>query len=167
MLEATPGQPYGENTENLLDVEANMILRRKCIQKFLQPGEQLYTMSCFPRMGTPGFTQPWHPPTPYSDSGASLSSYIPDEVRRPWNQTTAFATVLPSSHNGRSRAARDAAARAGNQPAPALPDADGQHPQAPRRAHPHRRAGLPRRRHRRLPPPPGRSRPVPSEPDTQ
>jgi hypothetical protein len=80
MLEATPGQPYGENTENLLDVEANMILRRKCIQKFLLPGEKIFTMTCFPRMGTPGFIEPWYPPTPYSSDGASLSSYIPDEV---------------------------------------------------------------------------------------
>ena len=80
MLEATPGQPYGENTENLLDVEANMILRRKCIQKFLNPGEQIFTMSCFPRMGTANFTLPWYPPTPYSETGASLSSYISDEA---------------------------------------------------------------------------------------
>jgi hypothetical protein len=57
-----------------------MILRRKCIQKFLLAGEKIFTMTCFPRMGTPGFTEPWYPPTPYSSDGASLSSYIPDEV---------------------------------------------------------------------------------------
>jgi hypothetical protein len=35
MLEATPGQPYQERLEDLLEVEKNMLLRRQCIQKFL------------------------------------------------------------------------------------------------------------------------------------
>ena len=35
MLEATPGQPYEDRVEDLLEVEKNMILRRQCIQKFL------------------------------------------------------------------------------------------------------------------------------------
>jgi glutamate--cysteine ligase catalytic subunit len=58
MLEATPGQPYSESIEGLIDVEANMVLRRKHISALLQPGEHLFSMICFPRMGTPGFTSP-------------------------------------------------------------------------------------------------------------
>ena len=33
MLEATPGQPYREAPEDLLEVESNMIMRRKCIRE--------------------------------------------------------------------------------------------------------------------------------------
>ena len=64
MLEATPGQPYGDGLEDLLSVEANMILRRKCIQQFLLPEEQIFTLPCYPRMGTPNFTLPAFPPNP-------------------------------------------------------------------------------------------------------
>ena len=82
MLEATPGQPYGENPENLLDVEANMILRRKCIQRFLLPGEGIFTLSAFPRMGCPGFTEPAHA-IDAAASTISKSIYIPDEAINP------------------------------------------------------------------------------------
>jgi glutamate--cysteine ligase catalytic subunit len=64
MLEATPGQPYGDGLEDLLSVEANMILRRKCIQQFLLPEEQIFTLPCYPRMGTPNFTLPSYAPSP-------------------------------------------------------------------------------------------------------
>ena len=41
-----------------------MILRRKCIQQFLLPEEQIFTLPCYPRMGTPNFTLPAFPPNP-------------------------------------------------------------------------------------------------------
>lgn len=33
MLEATPGQPYRETMADLLEVESNMVMRRKCIRE--------------------------------------------------------------------------------------------------------------------------------------
>jgi glutamate--cysteine ligase catalytic subunit len=82
MLEATPGQPYGESIEGLMDVGANMILQRKHISAVLQPGEHLFSMTCFPRMGTPGFTSPALPLRTTAD-GVAQSMYIPDEAINP------------------------------------------------------------------------------------
>lgn len=62
MIEGTPGRPYGELRINdkssgeskvfiphLKDVEPNMVLRRKEIKKLLLPGEQLLSLTSFPR----------------------------------------------------------------------------------------------------------------------
>ena len=82
MLEATPGHPYGSGIEDLLDVERNMILRRKFITSYLKPSEELFSMTCFPRMGTPNFTLPNLPVNAHED-GVSNSIYIPDEAINP------------------------------------------------------------------------------------
>mmetsp|Transcript_2358 Transcript_2358/g.5630 ORF Transcript_2358/g.5630 Transcript_2358/m.5630 type:complete len:660 (-) Transcript_2358:189-2168(-) len=81
MLEATPGQPYRETAADLLEVEANMIMRRKCIQKFLKKGEQVLTLPVYPRIGTAGFTFPPLKPAPEGEVSRSL--YIPDECIQP------------------------------------------------------------------------------------
>lgn len=62
MIEGTPGRPYGElgisdklSSESkglishLKDVEPNMALRREEIKKLLLPGEQLLSLTSFPR----------------------------------------------------------------------------------------------------------------------
>jgi len=81
MLEGTPGQPYRDTPADLLEVESNMIMRRKCIQKFLQPGEAILTLPVYPRLGAPGFTHPPLKPTP--DGEVSKSLYIADECIQP------------------------------------------------------------------------------------
>mmetsp|Transcript_22028 Transcript_22028/g.51261 ORF Transcript_22028/g.51261 Transcript_22028/m.51261 type:complete len:664 (+) Transcript_22028:69-2060(+) len=81
MLEGTPGQPYRDTPADLLEVESNMIMRRKCIQKFLQPGEAILTLPVFPRLGTPSFTTP--PLMPSPDGEVSRSLYIPDQCIQP------------------------------------------------------------------------------------
>mmetsp|Transcript_13934 Transcript_13934/g.32781 ORF Transcript_13934/g.32781 Transcript_13934/m.32781 type:complete len:644 (+) Transcript_13934:49-1980(+) len=81
MLEATPGQPYREEAEDLLEVEKNMVLRRQCIQRYLKQGEAVLTLPVFPRLGTPDCTRPKHPPSPHGT--VSQSAYIPDEAINP------------------------------------------------------------------------------------
>mmetsp|Transcript_34783 Transcript_34783/g.68217 ORF Transcript_34783/g.68217 Transcript_34783/m.68217 type:complete len:664 (+) Transcript_34783:60-2051(+) len=81
MLEGTPGQPYCETPADLLEVESNMMMRRKCIQKFLQPGEAILTLPVYPRLGTPNFTHPPLKPSPAGEVSRSL--YIPDECIQP------------------------------------------------------------------------------------
>lgn len=81
MLEATPGQPYRETMADLLEVESNMVMRRKCIQKFLLPGERLFTLPVFPRLGAGSFTTPPHKTD--ADGDVSKSLFIPDICIQP------------------------------------------------------------------------------------
>eukprot|EP00286_Rhodomonas_abbreviata_P024655 CAMPEP_0181298976 /NCGR_PEP_ID=MMETSP1101-20121128/6080_1 /TAXON_ID=46948 /ORGANISM="Rhodomonas abbreviata, Strain Caron Lab Isolate" /LENGTH=645 /DNA_ID=CAMNT_0023404055 /DNA_START=87 /DNA_END=2024 /DNA_ORIENTATION=+ len=88
MLEGTPGQPYREQAEDLLEVEKNMVLRRQCIQKFLKQGENILTLPVFPLIGAPYFVRPKLEPNP--EGPVSRSAYIPDEAINPHPR---FATL--------------------------------------------------------------------------
>jgi glutamate--cysteine ligase catalytic subunit len=82
MLEATPGHPYSDSLNDLLEVEANMVARRRHIQAFLNPGEELFSLTTFPRLGTPNFTVP-SIEIDSSRNEVSKSIYIPDEAINP------------------------------------------------------------------------------------
>ncbi|XP_071442481.1 glutamate--cysteine ligase catalytic subunit isoform X1 [Hetaerina americana] len=78
MLEATPGHPYGGLLAHFNVVEANMRYRREQAAKLMHPGERLMTLTSFPRIGCPAFTEPVHPTKP--TSGATRSLFFPDEA---------------------------------------------------------------------------------------
>ncbi|XP_058798275.1 glutamate--cysteine ligase catalytic subunit [Phymastichus coffea] len=78
MIEGTPGKPYGGLIAHFNVVEANMQYRRQEATKLLQPGEVLMSLTNFPRLGAPDFTDP--PAAPNPKSGASRSLFFPDEA---------------------------------------------------------------------------------------
>ncbi|XP_012264926.1 glutamate--cysteine ligase catalytic subunit [Athalia rosae] len=78
MIEGTPGKPYGGLLAHFNVVEANMQYRRQEATMLLQPGEVLMSLTSFPRLGAPDFTDPPTKPTP--TSGASHSLFFPDEA---------------------------------------------------------------------------------------
>jgi glutamate--cysteine ligase catalytic subunit len=80
MLEATPGKPWGIGLKDLLDVEADMKLRRVIAKDHMDPDQYPITMTTFPRLGTKDdFTTPYYPP-----SGPALrSQFVPDEIANP------------------------------------------------------------------------------------
>ncbi|XP_067014301.2 glutamate--cysteine ligase isoform X1 [Anabrus simplex] len=81
MIEGTPGKPYGGLLAHFNIVEANMRYRREEAEKLLKSGEELMTLTSFPRLGCPHFTDPVTEPTP--GSGASHSLFFPDEAIYP------------------------------------------------------------------------------------
>lgn len=89
MIEGTPGKPYGGLLAHFNVVEANMRYRREEAQKLLHPNEELVTVTSFPRLGCPNFTDPLHEPTP--GQGASQSLFFPDDAIYPGHPR--FATL--------------------------------------------------------------------------
>lgn len=81
MLEGTPGKPYGGLLVHFNVVEANMKYRRQEATKLLGPNEILMSLTNFPRMGAPDFTDP--PMQPAPSSSASKSLFFPDEAIYP------------------------------------------------------------------------------------
>jgi len=79
MVEATPGRPYANEAGDLLDVEANMLLRRARIASACPPGVVPMSLVAFPMLGAGATTDPPLPPGgPYS-----LSTYITDAAPSP------------------------------------------------------------------------------------
>lgn len=58
MVEGTPGVPYRYYVADLVNVERNMMLRRKRISELLGKNETVMTLTTFPRMGCESFTSP-------------------------------------------------------------------------------------------------------------
>ncbi|KAI8607509.1 glutamate-cysteine ligase-domain-containing protein, partial [Chytriomyces sp. MP71] len=84
MLEGTPAGPYGSTLDHLLDVEPNMVARRKLAAELLPPNEALVSVTNFPLLGVNSpvsFLEPAAAPTPLD--GASKSLFIPDEAINP------------------------------------------------------------------------------------
>uniref|UniRef100_A0A8C7JUJ3 Glutamate--cysteine ligase n=1 Tax=Oncorhynchus kisutch TaxID=8019 RepID=A0A8C7JUJ3_ONCKI len=79
MIEGTPGQPYGGTMSEFNTVEDNMGKRRREASSVLNKNETLATITSFPRLGCPGFTQPEYNPTPV-EKGVSKSLFFPDEA---------------------------------------------------------------------------------------
>uniref|UniRef100_A0A8C7NC95 Glutamate--cysteine ligase n=1 Tax=Oncorhynchus kisutch TaxID=8019 RepID=A0A8C7NC95_ONCKI len=89
MIEGTPGQPYGGTMSEFNTVEDNMGKRRREASSVLNKNETLATITSFPRLGCPGFTQPEYKPTPV-EKGVSKSLFFPDEAI---NQHPRFSTL--------------------------------------------------------------------------
>eukprot|EP00123_Amoebidium_parasiticum_P014496 comp22522_c0_seq1/m.34168 comp22522_c0_seq1/g.34168 ORF comp22522_c0_seq1/g.34168 comp22522_c0_seq1/m.34168 type:complete len:630 (-) comp22522_c0_seq1:499-2388(-) len=79
MIEGVPGGPYGFALSELTKIESNMRGRRVDIQKRLAPNEAVVSITNFPRLGCPAFTEP--PYEPYGPIAKSL--FIPDEAINP------------------------------------------------------------------------------------
>ncbi|KAL5013742.1 hypothetical protein ScPMuIL_008012 [Solemya velum] len=78
MVEGTPGKPYGGLFAHFNLVESNMKLRREEIQKLLGPDEYPLSLTSFPRLGCPSFTDPIEKPS--VTEGASHSLFFPDSA---------------------------------------------------------------------------------------
>ncbi|XP_063224221.1 glutamate--cysteine ligase [Bacillus rossius redtenbacheri] len=78
MIEGTPGKPYGGMLAHFNVVEANMKYRREEAQQLMKKNEVVMTLTNFPRLGAPGFTDPPTKPTPHE--GASRSLFFPDDA---------------------------------------------------------------------------------------
>ncbi|XP_051945648.1 glutamate--cysteine ligase catalytic subunit isoform X2 [Xyrauchen texanus] len=77
MIEGTPGQPYGGTMSEFNTVQDNMDKRRREASSVLHQNQTLLTVTAFPRLGCPGFTQPVYKPTPV-ERGVSKSLFFPD-----------------------------------------------------------------------------------------
>ncbi|VDM74010.1 unnamed protein product, partial [Strongylus vulgaris] len=78
MVEGTPGVPYGGLLACFNVVEANMVVRRKEVQKMLKKGETVLSIS-FPALGSPDFTSPSMKPTP-REEGPGRSIFWPEDA---------------------------------------------------------------------------------------
>lgn len=77
MIEATPLRPFdGDQFNDYIIVEENMINRRKLSQAQLPNHIKPLTLTSFPRMGCPNFTSPIAKPI----GPASQSLFLPDEI---------------------------------------------------------------------------------------
>ncbi|CAK8697360.1 unnamed protein product [Clavelina lepadiformis] len=80
MLEGIPGVPYQGDMAQFSSVETNMEMRRKEIQKWLQPDEQIITLTTFPRLGCLNFTSPSYKVVCPESNPICQSLFIPDEA---------------------------------------------------------------------------------------
>ncbi|EYC05040.1 hypothetical protein Y032_0084g1747 [Ancylostoma ceylanicum] len=78
MVEGTPGVPYGGLLACFNVVEANMVVRRKEVQKLLKKGESVLSIS-FPALGSRDFTVPPMKPTPRQE-GPGRSIFWPEDA---------------------------------------------------------------------------------------
>ncbi|TRY63874.1 hypothetical protein TCAL_00880 [Tigriopus californicus] len=78
MVEGTPGVPYGGSLDQFNTVEKNMNNRRNEVRALLLPQEKIYSMSIFPRLGCPPFTEPVAYPDPEKSFTKSL--FWPNEA---------------------------------------------------------------------------------------
>lgn len=79
MVEATPRQPFGGYSTELLRVERSMRLRRQRLLSVLRPDEIIPTVPVFPLLGVGTFTDP-----PAEPGGPiANSSCVPDEAINP------------------------------------------------------------------------------------
>ncbi|XP_050309513.1 glutamate--cysteine ligase catalytic subunit [Anthonomus grandis grandis] len=78
MIEGTPGKPYGGTLAHFNVVESNMKMRRKEASELLKPDESIMSITNFPRLGCPNFTDPPTKPSPEGDGSKSL--FFPDEA---------------------------------------------------------------------------------------
>ena len=81
MIEGTPGSPYGSSIEEFANVEKNMRKRRQDVAKVLGPGEHVFSMSGFPRIGCKDFTEPPYTAKPLESYTKSL--FWPSEATFP------------------------------------------------------------------------------------
>ncbi|XP_066138172.1 glutamate--cysteine ligase [Euwallacea fornicatus] len=78
MIEGTPGKPYEGTLAHFNVVEANMRMRRHEATELLKAEECLMSLTSFPRLGCPDFTDPPTKPTP--NEGGTKSLFFPDKA---------------------------------------------------------------------------------------
>ena len=72
-----------------------MLRRRYLARKHLKPNEVPFTMTSFPRLGTPGvFTEPYYDP---ANAVSSHSFFLPEEITNPHARFPSVQFVLVTS----------------------------------------------------------------------
>jgi len=78
-IEGVPGKPYGALSAHFNTVENNMAKRRKHIMSILESSDEtVLSITVFPRIGCPPFTEPEVMPQP--ETSVSRSLFFPDEA---------------------------------------------------------------------------------------
>jgi len=81
MIEGTPGAPYESSVSEFNKVQENMRKRRLQVKELLGDGEYLFSLTGFPRLGCPGFSEPPTEPRPKTSHTKSL--FWPSEATFP------------------------------------------------------------------------------------
>ncbi|EGC38811.1 hypothetical protein DICPUDRAFT_96768 [Dictyostelium purpureum] len=79
MIEGTPGSPYEGLGRQLLAIQQSLVKRRESVQRYLKPEESILTVTCYPRMGCKGFTEP----QAEVKGPVAESQFLPDMVINP------------------------------------------------------------------------------------
>ncbi|KAG5680706.1 hypothetical protein PVAND_010197 [Polypedilum vanderplanki] len=80
MVEGTPGKPYGGLLAHFNVVESSMKYRREEVSKLLKDGEEVMSITSFPRLGCPQFSYPSYDVQPDNPQSAAQSLFFPDEA---------------------------------------------------------------------------------------
>lgn len=96
MLESTPGKPYDHSLAGMLQVEAQMKLRRAQAESVLGPNRKLISCSSFPRLGLADS----FPRDAAFTNACSQSKYFPDEAINPHPR---FATLVENIRTRRGK----------------------------------------------------------------
>lgn len=80
MVEGTPGKPYGGLLSHFNVVESSMKYRREEVTKLLGENETVMSITSFPRLGCPQFSDPAYETTPNDPSSAAQSLFFPDDA---------------------------------------------------------------------------------------
>jgi len=80
MVEGTPGKPYKGSMRYFNTVEHNMRLRRQELENLLDKDEICVSISTFPRLGCPDFTDPSTSPDPENPDNFSKSLFWPSKA---------------------------------------------------------------------------------------
>jgi glutamate--cysteine ligase catalytic subunit len=100
MVEATPGVPYGNATDDLCKVEANMALRRARIHLAAGAHTSPFSIVAYPFLGVGNFTSPQTAVNHDSIGPFSYSSYINDSIISPHPR---FGTLTANIRTRRGR----------------------------------------------------------------
>ena len=99
MLEGTPYNPYSGQARDYIQVEENMVQRRRAVEALLGEDEEVLTIPAFPLLGVPGFTYPPHTPNP--ETSVSRSVFFPDDAIFPTHPRFKLLTKNIRSRRGR------------------------------------------------------------------
>lgn len=80
MVEGTPGQPYGGLLSHFNVVESSMKYRREEVTQLLDKDETVMSITSFPRLGCPQFSNPSYEVTPGDPDSAAQSLFFPDDL---------------------------------------------------------------------------------------
>lgn len=80
MVEGTPGKPYGGLLAHFNVVESSMKYRREEVAQLLKEDESVMSITSFPRLGCPSFSDPTYDVQPDSPESAAQSLFFPDEA---------------------------------------------------------------------------------------
>ena len=90
MIEGTPGKPYGSLLAHFNVIEANMKYRREEVAGLLLPNETVMSITNFPRLGCPQFTEPPYEVRPDDVDCSARSNFFPDEAIFPGRKFSFF-----------------------------------------------------------------------------